>query len=72
MSKRHETLKKAREHMVEHSKVLAAAWTEIKAERARNKFVEIHAGRLAGLRHPWRGTHFARAKPQRQRGAAIN
>ena len=45
MKERLETLKKARERMVEdrdaHAKVLAAPFDRDKAERARNKFVEI-------------------------------
>jgi hypothetical protein len=45
MSERLETLKKARERMIEdrdvHAKVLAAPFDRDKAERARNKFVEI-------------------------------
>jgi hypothetical protein len=45
MNERLETLKKARERMIEdrdaHSKVLAAPFDRDKAERARNKFVEI-------------------------------
>ena len=45
MSERLETLKKARERMVEdrdvHAKVLAAPFDRDKAERARNKFVEL-------------------------------
>lgn len=45
MSERLETLKKARERMVEerdaHAKVLAAPFDRDKAERARTKFVEI-------------------------------
>ncbi len=45
MSERLETLKKARERMVEdrdaHAKVLAAPFDREKAERARTKFVEI-------------------------------
>ena len=44
MSERLETLKKARERMVEdrdaHAKVLAAPFDRDKAERARNKFME--------------------------------
>jgi len=44
MSERLETLKKARERMVEdrdaHAKVLAAPFDRDKAERARNKFIE--------------------------------
>ena len=47
MSERLETLKKARERMVEdrdaHAKVLAAPFDRDKAERARNKFIEIQA-----------------------------
>jgi hypothetical protein len=45
MSERLATLKKARERMVEdrdvHAKVLAAPFDRDKAERARNKFIEI-------------------------------
>ena len=45
MSERLETLKKARDRMVEerdaHAKVLAAPFDRDKAERARTKFVEI-------------------------------
>ena len=45
MSERLETLKKARERMIEdrdaHAKVLAAPFERDKAERARNKFIEI-------------------------------
>jgi len=45
MSERRETLEKARERMVEerdaHAKVLAAAFDRDKAERARNKFIEL-------------------------------
>ena len=44
MNERLETLKKARERMVEerdaHVKVLAAPFDRVKAERARNKFLE--------------------------------
>ena len=44
MSERLETLKKARERMIEdrdaHAKVLAAPFDRDKAERARNKFTE--------------------------------
>ena len=47
MSERLETLKKARDRMIEdrdaHAKVLAAPFDRDKAERARNKFVEIQA-----------------------------
>jgi hypothetical protein len=47
MSERLETLKQARARMVEdrdtHAKVLAAPFDRDKAERARNKFVEIQA-----------------------------
>ncbi len=47
MSERLETLKKARERMLEdrdvHAKVLAAPFDRDKAERARNKFTEIQA-----------------------------
>jgi hypothetical protein len=45
MSERLETLKKARERMIEdrdaHAKVLAAPFDREKAERARSKFTEI-------------------------------
>jgi hypothetical protein len=45
MSERLETLKKARERMMEdrdtHAKVLAAPFDREKAERARNKFIEM-------------------------------
>ena len=45
MSERLETLKKARERMIEdrdaHAKVLAAPFDRDKAERARHKFIEI-------------------------------
>jgi hypothetical protein len=45
MSERLETLKKARERMIEdrdaHAKVLAGPFDRDKAERARNKFIEI-------------------------------
>jgi hypothetical protein len=45
MSERMDTLKKARDRMVEdrdaHAKVLAAPFDRDKAERARAKFVEI-------------------------------
>ena len=44
MSERLETLKKARERMIEdrdaHAKVLAAPFDRDKAERARSKFIE--------------------------------
>ncbi|WP_029584759.1 hypothetical protein [Bradyrhizobium sp. URHD0069] len=47
MSERLEMLKKARERMIEdrdtHVKVLAAPFDRDKAERARNKFIEIQA-----------------------------
>ena len=47
MSERLETLKKARERMIEdrdaHAKVLAAPFDRDKAERARSKFVEMQA-----------------------------
>ena len=47
MSERLETLKKARERMMEdrdaHAKVLAAPFDRDKAERARSKFTEIQA-----------------------------
>ncbi len=45
MNVRLETLKKARDRMIEdrdpHAKVLAAPFDQDKAERARNKFVEL-------------------------------
>jgi hypothetical protein len=45
MTERLEMLKKARERMIEdrdaHAKVLAAPFDRDKAERARNKFIEI-------------------------------
>jgi hypothetical protein len=45
MSERLETLKKARERMIEdrdaHAKVLAAPFDRDKAERARGKFIEM-------------------------------
>jgi len=45
MSERLETLKKARARMIEerdvHAKVLAAPFDRDKAQRARNKFIEI-------------------------------
>ncbi|WP_426407530.1 hypothetical protein [Bradyrhizobium ganzhouense] len=45
MNERLETLKKARNRMIEdrdqHAKVLAAPFDRDKAERARNKFVEL-------------------------------
>ncbi|GMP13252.1 hypothetical protein [Bradyrhizobium sp. TM239] len=45
MNERLETLKKARDRMIEdrdtHAKVLAAPFDRDKAERARNKFVEL-------------------------------
>ena len=47
MSERQETLKKARERMLEerdaHAKVLAAPFDRDKAERARAKFLETQA-----------------------------
>ena len=47
MNERLEALKKARERMIEdrdaHVKVLAAPFDRDKAERARNKFIEIQA-----------------------------
>jgi hypothetical protein len=47
MNPRLEMLKKARERMIEerdaHTKVLAAPFDRDKAERARNKFIEIQA-----------------------------
>jgi hypothetical protein len=47
MSERLQTLKKARDRMIEdrdpHAKVLAAPFDRDKAERARNKFIEIQA-----------------------------
>jgi hypothetical protein len=45
MSERLDTLKKARERMIEdrdaHAKVLAAPFDRDKAERARSKFIEL-------------------------------
>ena len=43
MSERRETLEKARERMIEErdAKVLAAPFDRDKAERARNKFIEL-------------------------------
>jgi len=47
MTERLDTLKKARDRMVEerdaHAKVLAAPFDRDKSERARNKFVETQA-----------------------------
>ena len=47
MSERLETLKRARERMIEdrdsHAKVLAAPFDRDRAERARNKFIEIQS-----------------------------
>ena len=47
MSERLETLKQARERMIEdrdsHAKVLAAPFDRDRAERARNKFIEIQS-----------------------------
>ncbi|MCC8968449.1 hypothetical protein H8A95_40745 [Bradyrhizobium sp. Pear76] len=47
MGERLETLKKARDRMIEdrdaHAKVLAAPFDRDKAERARSKFVEVQA-----------------------------
>lgn len=47
MSERLETLKRARERMIEdrdaHAKVLATPFDRDKAERARSKFTEIQA-----------------------------
>jgi hypothetical protein len=47
VSERQDTLKRARERMIEdrdaHAKVLAAPFDRDKAERARIKFVEIQA-----------------------------
>jgi hypothetical protein len=47
MSERLETLKRARERMIEdrdaHAKVLAAPFDRDKAERARSRFTEIQA-----------------------------
>jgi len=47
MSERLETLRKARDRMIEdrdeHAKVLAAPFDRDKAERARNKFIETQA-----------------------------
>jgi Spy/CpxP family protein refolding chaperone len=45
MSERLDTLKKARDRMIEdrdaHARILAAPFDRDKAERARNKFIEI-------------------------------
>jgi Spy/CpxP family protein refolding chaperone len=47
MNERLETLKKARQRMIEdrdvHAKILAAPFDRDKAERARSKFTEIQA-----------------------------
>ncbi|MGY3584644.1 hypothetical protein ACVIGB_006298 [Bradyrhizobium sp. USDA 4341] len=47
MSERLDTLKKARDRMIDerdtHAKVLAAPFDRDKAERARSKFVEVQA-----------------------------
>jgi hypothetical protein len=47
MNERLETLKQARQRMIEdrdaHAKVLAAPFDRDKAERARSKFIEIQA-----------------------------
>ncbi len=62
MSERLETLKKARERMMEdrdtHAKVLAAPFDRDKAERARTKFIEIQALIDALDRAISRGNHF--------------
>jgi Spy/CpxP family protein refolding chaperone len=64
MSERLETLNKARARMIEdremHAKVLAAPFDRDKAERARNKFIEIQALIDALDRHKRRGGHFAK------------
>jgi Spy/CpxP family protein refolding chaperone len=58
MSERLEALKKARERMIEdrdaYVKVLAAPFDRDKAERARNKFIEIQA-LIDALDHAIRG-----------------
>ncbi len=85
MSERLETLKKARQRMIEdrdtHVKVLAAPFDRDKAERARNKFIEIQA--LIELLHPnggalpklHQGTAYAETcqayRARDQRGTAI-
>ena len=61
MSERLETLKKALERMIQdrdmHAKVLAAPFDRDKAERARNKFIEIQvADRCDQSRDQRRGT----------------
>lgn len=65
MSESLETLKKARERMIEerdaHVKVLAAPFDRDKAERARNKFLDSDGDRRAGARHQRGGTYPARA-----------
>ena len=65
MSERLETLMKARERMIEdrdaHAKVLAAPFDRDKAERARNKFIEISdTDRRTGPRHKRRGSRLAK------------
>jgi hypothetical protein len=65
MSERLETLKKARERMIEdrdpHASVLAAPFDRDKAERGTQ---QVHrdsdVGRRAGSRHRWRGSQFAK------------
>ena len=74
MSERLDTLRKARERMIEerdaHAKVLAAPFDRDKAERARNKFVEIQV-----LVDAWIAPSIERrslrkeAESRRQRGA---
>ena len=64
MSERLETLKKARERMIEdrdaHARVLAAPFDRDKAGAGTQ---QVHrdpdAGRRAGSRHQWSGNHFA-------------
>ena len=76
MSERLETLKKARERMIEdrdaHAKVLAAPFDRDKAERARNRFIEIQL-LVDALDRAISGEESFRqkAEPQRQRGAKI-
>ena len=65
MSERLDTLKKARERMLEdrdaHAKVLAAPFDRDKAERARAKFVEIQ-NLIDALDRAIRGEYVDRAK----------
>ena len=74
MSKRFETLKKSRARMIEerdvHAKVLAAPFDRDKAERARNKFIEIQM--LVDALDPSveRKSFCRKAEPRRQGGAA--